>query len=121
MGGREGGTGRGEKRGEKDASLSCTHYSSPHYYALPTISSPFLLFSHPIYRFLVVKVSDTVGVVVVLERKSGMKPKMARKPRPTDEVSSPPLSPTSGGTVHKKRRIGMSNYVILIGKDLICD
>ncbi|KAF8374502.1 hypothetical protein PRIPAC_80931, partial [Pristionchus pacificus] len=56
-------------------------------------------------RFLVVEVSDTVGVVVVLERKCGMKPKMARKPRPTDEVSSPPLSPTSGGTVHKKRRI----------------
>ncbi|GMT25121.1 hypothetical protein PFISCL1PPCAC_16418, partial [Pristionchus fissidentatus] len=34
-----------------------------------------------------------------------MKPKMARKPRPTDEVSSPPLSPTSGRMVHKKRRI----------------
>ncbi|GMR48604.1 hypothetical protein PMAYCL1PPCAC_18799, partial [Pristionchus mayeri] len=34
-----------------------------------------------------------------------MKPKMARKPRPTDEVNSPPLSPTSGRLVHKKRRI----------------
>ncbi|GMS96185.1 hypothetical protein PENTCL1PPCAC_18360 [Pristionchus entomophagus] len=34
-----------------------------------------------------------------------MKPKMARKPRPTDEVSSPPLSPTSGRLMHKKRRL----------------